>query len=922
MADRHPVPTGLTGLRGRGAECAVFDEMLAAIRDGHSRTLVVRGEPGVGKTALLDYAVQSASDLGVLRAAGVESEMELPFAALHQLCAPMLDRLGRLPPPQRDALRIVFGHNAGRAPGGLLVGLAVLNLLSDAAEERPLLGVVDDAQWLDHATARTLGFVARRLLADPVALVFAARGPVDDLSGVPTLDVHGLRSTDARALLGSAVPFLLDEHVRDRIVAETRGNPLALLELPRGLTPAQLAEGFGMLGADALPGRIEESFLRRLDALPADTHMLLLVAAAEPVGDPLLVWRAAELLGIDASAAGEAEGLLTIDERVTFRHPLVRSTVYRSASARERRAAHVALADVTDPQTDPDRRAWHLAAAAPGPDEKVATELARSAGRAQARGGLAAAAAFLQRSVALTQDPAQRADRALAAAEASVHAGALETAMRMASIAESGARDEFHRARVDVLRARVSFAADHGSDAPGLLLDAARRLEPYDARLARATYLDALTAAVFAHRLSGGEGALEVAQAAHAARQLSSPLRAPELFLDGWLLLVTEGPRGATPMLKRALRAFQDESMTPDEELRWLWLACLTAYELWDFQTWRPLSRRLVGLARDAGALTELAVALDSCALANIFTGDLAEATALVEEGEVIAEVTGSRPMPYARVFLAAFRGREEDARHLIDASTAELRGRGERMGLTVIQWATAILFTGLGRYEDALAAAEESTMQPPDPIRGLPELVEAATRCGRPELAAEALARLTARARATATDWSLGVTARSCALLRTGDAADALYREAIERLHRARLRPALSRAHLLYGEWLRREGRRTEARTQLHLAHDMLTSMGMEAFADRARRELVATGERVRRRSVETRDQLTSQEAQIARLARDGLSNPEIAARLFISPRTVEWHLRKVFAKLGISSRKGLREALPRRGRKTAVPV
>jgi len=527
MPESHPVPAGVTRLRGRRAECAALAETVAAVREGESRTLVVRGDPGVGKSALLDYVAETASDLRLVRAAGVESEMELPFAALHQLCGPLLDRLGRLPGPQRDALQIVFGLSSGSPPDGFLVALAVLSLLSDVAEERPLLCLVDDAQWLDHASARTLGFVARRLLAEPIGLVFAAREPGDELSGLAELQVRGLRDGDAHELLSSVVRYLLDEAVRDRIVAETHGNPLALLELPRGLSATQLASGFGLPGPQAVSGRIEHSYAQRLEALPEDARWLLLVAAAEPVGDPVLVWRAVERLGTGISSPGavEVEGLLTIAERVTFRHPLVRSAVYRSATVEQRRKVHLALAEVTDPQLDPDRRAWHLAATAPGPDEAIASELERSAGRARARGGLAAAAAFLQRSVALTQDHARRAERALAATQTNLHAGAFDEALGLLAAAEASAVGELQSARVDLLRGQIAFASSVGSDAPPLLLKAAKRLEPLDVELARETYLDAWGAALFAGRLASAGGLLEVSRAARSA----PPSRDPQI---------------------------------------------------------------------------------------------------------------------------------------------------------------------------------------------------------------------------------------------------------------------------------------------------------------------------------------------------------------------------------------------------------
>ena len=914
-------------LLGRRTECEALERLLDDVRAGRSGALVIRGEPGVGKTALLQFALESGSDLRVARAVGVESEMELAYAALHQLCAPMLDRLEGLPAPQRDALRTVFGLTAGGAPDRFLVGLAALGLLSEVAEEQPLLCVVDDAQWLDRASAQALAFVARRLLAESVGLVFATREPSEEFGRLPELVVGGLRDGDARKLLGSVLRGPLDERVRERIVAETRGNPLALLELPRGLTHAELAGGFGLPDAVPLSGRIEDSFRRRVEALPDESQRLLLVAAVEPVGEPLSVWRAAERLGIGvhAAAPAAAAGLLEFGAHIRFRHPLVRSAVYRAASAEERRTVHRALAQATDPKVDPDRHAWHRARAAPGADEDVAAELEQSAGRAQARGGLAAAAAFLERAAALTPDPARRVGRALAAARAKHQAGAPDAALSLLASAEAGPVDELQRARADLLRAQIAFAMSRGSDAPPLLLNAARRLEPLDARLARETYLDALIAAVSAHRLASGGGALEVAEAARAAgytRSPAQPARAPDLLLDGWVLLITEGYAAATPTLARALSAFRSgESVSKDEEIRWLWFACHTAYELWDDETWHELSIRQVQLARAVGALAELPVALNSLAGASLFAGDFAAAETQVEEAEAVTEVTGHRLAPYGRLLLAAGQGREAAASELIESSMEEVVHRGEGLGLTAINWAAALFYNGLGRYADALAAAQKATEHPRDMARVLPELIEAAARSGNPEDAADALERLSETTRTSGSDWGLGIEARSAALVSEGDAAEGLYREAIDRLGRTRMRVELARAHRLYGESLRRRRRRLDAREQLRTAHEMFTAMGFEAFADRAARELLATGETARKRTVETERQLTAQEAQIARLARDGLSNPDIGARLFISPRTVEYHLRKVFTKLDISSRKELDDALGDAGR-TALPV
>jgi DNA-binding CsgD family transcriptional regulator len=917
MGAGHLGGPGSASLRGRRSECAACDALVAAVRRGESRVLVVRGEAGIGKSALLAYLVGVASDLTIVRAIGVESEMELAFASLHQFCAPMLDRLERLPAPQREALEIVFGLTQGSAPDRFLVGLAVLSLLSETAGERPLLCVVDDAQWLDRASALTLAFAARRLLAERVGLVFGARVVGEALRGLPELEMRGLGVEDARALLKSAVRFPLGEQVRDRIVAETGGNPLALLELPRGLTAAQLASGFGLLGAQALSGRIEESFARRLEALPEETQRLLLLAAAEPVGDPLLVWRAAERLGISAAATidTETDGLLTLGEQVTFRHPLVRSAVYRSAAAEERRAVHLALADVTDRQIDPDRRAWHLAAAATGPDEEIASELEHSAGRAQARGGLELAAAFLQRSVALTGDPARRVDRALAAARANLYAGTFDTALRMLLIAEAGSPDEFQRARTELLRAQIAFSSNIGSDAPPLLVSAARRLERLDPELARETYLDAWGAAMFAGRLAAAGGLLEVSRAARAAPASADIPHPSDLLLDALALLITEGRTAAASALRRASEAFAAADDPAENRFRWTWLPPVPSYVLWDDEGWYAINARQLQLARDAGALARVPMGLITQAVIDVWSGEFTGGAAATAEAEAITEATGIRIAPYGAMLLAALRGREADGSELLESAINDAAAVGQGFGVQWGEFVKAILFNGLGRYEQALAAAQRASDDTPQLFISswaLGELIEAASRSGEPELGASALERLTEDTSAAGTDWGSGVAARSRALLCEGGEAERLYREAIERLGRTRLRPELARAHLLYGEWLRREGRRLDARAQLRTAHEMFGAIGMEAFEERARRELVATGETVRKRTVETSSDLTPQETQIARLACEGLSNPEIGARLFISPRTVEWHLHKVFEKLGINSRRELERVLP----------
>jgi DNA-binding CsgD family transcriptional regulator len=905
------------GLTDRRSERQALDRLVQAVTSGQSRSLVVRGDPGVGKTVLLDYLAGQGQGCRVARAVGVQTEMELAFAGLHQLCAPMLDHAGHLPVPQRDALRTAFGLAAGPPPDRFLVGLAVLSLLSEVAGERPLICLIDDEQWLDQASAQALGFAARRLAADPVGLVFAAREPGPELAGLPGLEVGGLQESDARELLDSALAGPIDDRIRDRIVAETQGNPLALLELPRGLSPSELAGGFGLPGAAPLSERIAESFRRQLEALPAQSRRLVLLAAAEPYGDLPLVWRAAGQLGIPVQAAAPAvdAGLVEFGTRVRFRHPLLRSASYRAASVADRQAVHGALAEATDPDTAPERRAWHRAQAAAGPDEEVAAELERSAGRAQARGGLAAAAAFLERSVLLTADPARRADRTLAAAQAQLHAGAFGTALELITDAEAGPLDELQSARADLLRGEIVFASGMGSDAPPLLLKAASRLEPLDAGLARETYLTAWMAALFAGRLAGAGDLLEVCRAARALPASADPPHPADLVLAGLAMVVADGPAAAAPTLRRAISAFNNADMTMAEELRWGWFAEAAASALWDDDTWRAMLTRQVQLAREAGALDQLPIMLAALGTAMAWSGDFAAAAALDAEADAVCEVTGSRAAPFTAMLLASLRGCQAEATPLIEGTIAEATAGGQGIAVAYAHWAAAILANGLGRYADALVAARQASEDTSTlyiSMWALPELIEAAARTGDTGIAGDALTRLAQFTRAGGTDFGLGVEARSRALISAGETAESLYREAIDRLGRTRLRPELARAHLLYGEWLRHENRRAEAREQLRTAHDMLAAMGAEAFAERAGRELLAVGETVRRPAAEPVSALSAQEARIARLAADGHTNPEIAAQLFLSARTVEWHMRKIFTKLGIASRRELRKALP----------
>ena len=894
---------------GRAREREALDRLLdGVVEERRGGVLVVHGEPGVGKTALLEYTVAAARRFRIARTSGVEAEMELPFAAVQQLCSPFFELRERLPDPQQHGLDVAFGLSTGPAPNPFLVGLGILGLLAEAAEEQPLVCLVDDAQWLDSASARTLAFVARRLLAEKIALVFATRDLGEALAGLPDLQVGPLSRRDARALLESVLPARLDERVEERIVAETRGNPLALLELPRGLSPTQLAGGFGLPTTAPLSAGIEDRYTRRLAKLPSDARRLLLVAAADPVGDPSLVWRAAEPLGIPESAAHtvESEHLLALSPRVVFRHPLVRSAVYGSADLTERREVHRALADVTDPEVDPDRRAWHRAQAASTPDEDVAAELERSAGRAQARGGLAAVAAFLERAAALTPESAQRAQRRLSAAGATRDAGDLEGALELLVDVDAGASDELAPARVELLRGQIALEQRRGGEAGRLLLSAARRLERLDPELARETYLEALAGAMSSDVEVVG-GAPAVAAAARAAPPGSVPPRAVDVLLDAFAIRLTDGYPAAAPTLARALELLLATEVPDEDVSRWLSVSStrngdIVAHEMWDDEASHRLAARQVQVARDAGALVHLQFALSFLARSHMLAGDLSAAALTIGEARSIAEATGNPPLVNAPMILAAWRGDESHALELIEATSEEAASRR----WTSNSYARSVLYNGLGRHEEARDAARDAFQ--PDPIGYgvylVPELAEAASRTADRVLLESALEWLSERTRVLRSGWASGIEARVRALLSDGEVADSLYLQSIDYLTGTRVRVELARTHLVYGEWLRRERRRRDAREHLRTALEAFTGMGVEAFARRAERELLATGERARKRTVDTLDQLTPQESQIARLAADGHTNREIAARLFISASTVEYHLRKVFRKVGVKSR------------------
>jgi DNA-binding CsgD family transcriptional regulator len=913
-------------LRGRVGECDTFRSLIDTVRSGRSQVLALRGEAGVGKTALLGYLTESASGFQSVHVAGVESDMELAFAGLQQLCAPLMKHLDELPEPQREALNVAFGRGVGAAPDRFLVGLAVLSLMAAAADVQPLLCVVDDAQWLDEVSVQTLGFVARRLMAEPVALVFAVRqgAATTVLPGLPELVIQGLSDGDARELLESVILGGIDARVRDRIVAETRGNPLALLEVPRNITAAELAGGFWNTASRPSAGQVEEGFLRRIQLLPNTTRQLLLIAAAEPVGDAALFLRAAGRLGtaVDALAPAEAAGLIEFGPRMRFHHPLARSAAYRAADLTERRAVHRALADATDPELDPDRRAWHAASAAAGPDDEIAMELEASAGRAQARGGIAAAATFLERAAVLTSDAALRGSRALAAAQVKRDAAAPDAAYELLAIAELGPLSALQNAQVARMRAQMEFvrsrAGEAGApktgEAAAQLLGAARGLDALDDDLARETYLEALTAAMYAGRLGEPDGLQEIANAARGAVRRVPELRRPiDFLLSGMASRIIDGPGAGSDHLRSALELWNTNAQKGrGQAIHWPFPIAQesAAHELWDDAILQQIATDMVRRARETGSLAVIPPALGYRAGVHVYRGEFDTAARLIEEANAITAATGNSPVKYHSLSIAAWRGSVEVAVPLIEASAAHGKARGEGRLVGLSRYTAAVLFNGLGRYEEALAAARECCEYEDLGFYSwcLFELIEAAAHAGDRESAAWALPRFEARASGAGTDWGRGASASARALLADNDHAESLFVEAIDLLERAQIALHEARTRLSYGEWLRRVNRRLDARKQLNSAFEMFTKMGANGFAERARRELIATGEKVRKQPVSSGDDLTAQEAQIARLAADGLTNQEIGAQLFISTHTVEWHLRKVFVKLGITSRRQLR--------------
>jgi DNA-binding CsgD family transcriptional regulator len=905
------------GLLGRGAERDRLDRILADARAGLSATLVLRGEPGVGKTSLLDYAQAAAADLAVIRVDGIESEIEFSFGALHQLLRPNLDRSGVLAPPQRTALELAFGLREGPAPDRFLVGLAALGLLADQATRQPLLCLVDDAQWLDRESADALAFMARRLYADSMAMIFAVREPAAApglLGGLPGLVVSGLAERDAAELLAATAGPRLRPAVAERIVTETDGNPLALIEIGQQLGPGQLSGDAPLPDPVPIGRQLEQRYLREARGLPADTGVLLLTAAADPTGDPQLLWQAGAQLGFTAGAAtaAEARHLLTIRDTVRFRHPLIRSAVYYGASFAERQRVHAALGAATDPAHHLEQRAWHLAMAATGPDETVAAELERAGERARQRGGWTAAAASFQRAAALTADPPARGRRLLRAGEASCGAGALRQAQLQLDQATSDLAGPRDLAQVQRVRGRIYHAQHESAQATSALLTAAAGLGPGDLRLARDILVEAVVEAQINGQLAP-DGTTR-GDVARAARSLPLPGGTPatpgDLLLDADTTLQLQGLQAAAPLLRTAIDAVQAASPEAPETFQWLAAACADATILVDDTRLDGLARRMEDEARQHGAVLPLTLALSHAGVSNLLAGYLSEAQRCFVEHAAITEARGQR-WSIGALLVAAWRGQTQQVQTLLETVAEDAGREGQGYQLVFADYARCVIELGRSRYGAAYAsftAGVEDTSQ----IKFvLPDLVEAAQRSGHHDAAQGTLAQLERLAAASPSPLTLGFVARARALV-AGDGpakrTEEYYREAMAQHGAARGPVHLARSQLVYGEWLRRIKRPRDAREPLRAAYRDFDEMGARAFAARARRELSAAGESVPVRSgAQDREALTAQEAQVAELAAGGATNAEIAAQLYLSPNTIDYHLRKVFRKLGVSSRRQL---------------
>lgn len=913
---------------GRAREQAVLDELLAAARQGRGGSLVIVGEPGIGKTSLLDHGIAAADGFRVATATGVQAEQELPFAGLQQLLTAIPDAAERLAGPQGQAIRVALGQAEHPIPRPFLLGMALLGLLSAASAERPVLCVVDDVHWLDASSVQVLGIVARRVERLPVAMVFVKRAglDVDGVDGIADLPLGGLDEADSRTLLQSVAGGPMDEEVVARILLEASGNPLMIREATKA-SLLHLERAIGSNGATLpMASRLERAFSSRMARLDEPSSCVLLLAAADPTGDPRLVARAAAVAGctIDDLAPAEAAGLVRIGRRLTFEHPLVRSAAYGRATAEELRRAHAALAEATDRQRDPDRRAWHQALATFGLSEPVAAALEQSAGRAGARGGFLAAAAFYERAMRLAEAPATRIRCAVAGATALELAGAQPRALRMLQEARWDADDPVDRARLDVVRGRLLFTLERSARPVELFLSAAEALAPTDPAAARETYLDALSAATLA---ASGEDGSDIRSTAERASAAPPPAPDGHRTIDRLLEVMREmavaEPAESLPLLRRHLQEFTDVADDPGSRARWLWIASRLAAIGWDERRWGDFIDEGVATARAAGALTAVAATITTGVALELLRGRGRDARALADEALEIWDSIAIPRAPYGIGAVAAWDG-EPEGRALLTRVLQESAEHGEGMARPFVHWASALNAVGDMRYDEALPHALAAARYPVVIVYstwGLVEAVEAAARGGDHDAAAQALRRLAVSTGAAGTDWARGVQDRSAALVATEpDEAERLHLSAIDHLSRTALRAEQARADLLYGEWLRRQRRRGDARVHLDRALEVFTEMGAHGFRRRASGELAALGGSGPSATVS--GELSMQEIAVARLASEGLSNSAIATRMHLSASTVDYHLRKAFRKLGISSRARLHLALAERDAGEAEPV
>jgi DNA-binding CsgD family transcriptional regulator len=899
----------------RLTETGVMQELLDRAREGSSQVLVLRGQAGIGKTALLREMAERAASSGMrlAQATGIQAEMEFDFAGLHQLLLPFAGGLEDLPEPQRAALGTVFGLASGRAPDRFLVGLATLTLLTDAAERQPLLCVVDDAQWLDRVSLEMLAFVARRLLADRVAMVFGLRDReerAEALSGFPELRVGPLPPAAGKLLFERAAGGQVAELTSRRVLAEAAGHPLALVELGNGLAAGRGVPNTAPGQPLRLSERLELLYLNRARELPNEAQTFLVLAAAEQLGEPDRVWRAAAVLGLNPEVAElpEIRRMVSLSPRVAFAHPLMRAAAYWGAAPGERRRVHAALAAVTNPDADPDRRAWHLAEATDGRDDAVARELEVSAGRARGRGGWENEQALLERAAQLTEDPGRRAARRLAAAEAGLVAGNVIGADALAEQAAPDLAQPLTRARARRVRGLCLQAQGKTTEAVRILVDAALEMSAADPRRGRDTMLEAFSAAQF-----DGWFGPESSQVAVAVRRLPRPTAAAagDELLEGFAAIHEGRTAEGYALLRVGVRSIAIAYDAPDTTLPRLLAWSKAAGLLFDHSAWADLERHWIPALRDRGAVAVLIPALFSVGYNHLRAGRLSAAETALAEGRALAEGVGNREwldgFNASEVLSLALRGNVPEGRAL----AARLRGEPiQKQWRDVTDLSVAVLELAAGRYDAALDAALQARAL--WPLLSPEDVVEAAVRCGRPEVAQAALDDFVPLAEAAGTPWALGVMARCRALLAGDDpGADDNYQESIGCLQRTPVTLSLARSRLVYGEWLRRQRRRRDARDQLRTALESFEHLGARGFTGRARGELAATGEHSTERTGQPGPQLTPQEAQIARLAAAGATNREIATQLFLSTATVDYHLRKVFRKLDVTRRASLPRAL-----------